>query len=161
MKHPSRIQVARVATSFGFFQFLMPVLGWLTGQLVVNAIASYDHWYAFPLLAFVGGKMLWESLHKTDDHEKSADISKGLTLLLLSVATSIDALAIGFSFAFLNLNIILSSLTIGIVASLVTVVGFYLGRLAGKSLGKRAEMAGGLILIAIGFRILLTHLLAD
>src|SRR3972149_7086630 len=113
-KRHSPRQIFLVASSFGFFQFLMPVLGWLTGQLVLNVIASYDHWLAFALLSCVGGKMLWEALQSKDDGRKTSDISKGFTLLLLSVATSIDALAVGFSFAFLNLNIVLSSLTIGI-----------------------------------------------
>ena len=160
MKNLSLAQVGRVSSSFGFFQFLMPVVGWFAGQILVNAIASYDHWIAFALLAFVGGKMLWESLHHKENAHEHPDISRGFTLLFLSVATSIDALAVGFSFAFLKMNIMVSSITIGIVAFLVTATGFYVGRLAGKSLGKRAEIVGGLILIAIGFRILLTHLLA-
>src|ERR1035437_7770575 len=113
MKHLSHAQVGRVSASFGFFQFLMPVVGWLTGQLLVKAIASYDHWIAFALLSFVGGKMLWESLHHKGDDHKPGDISKGLTLLFLSLATSIDALAVGFSFAFLKMNIWVSSITIG------------------------------------------------
>ena len=151
-------QVFRASLSFGIFQALMPVIGWLVGLTVVDLIADYDHWLAFALLSFIGGKMIWESFRSEGSRPAGTDITKGIVLLTLSVATSIDALAVGLSFAFLEVNITLASATIGSVAFVVSVMGFFLGRKAGRLMGKRAEAIGGLILIAIGLRILLTHL---
>ncbi|HAS27828.1 MAG TPA: hypothetical protein DCR59_01285 [Dehalococcoidia bacterium] len=158
MKSVSRKQIIVASLSFGIFQALMPVLGWLAGQTVVDLIADYDHWLAFALLAFIGGKMVWESFRKENDDCKT-DITKPGTLLTLSIATSIDALAVGLTFAFLEVNIAVAAGVIGITAFLVSVLGFVLGKKAGTALGKRAELIGGLILIAIGLRILLSHLL--
>lgn len=158
MKSVSRKQIIVASLSFGIFQALMPVLGWLAGQTLVGLIADYDHWLAFALLAFIGGKMVWESFRKENDECKT-DITKPGTLLTLSIATSVDALAVGLTFAFLEVNIALASGVIGITAFLVSVLGFVLGKKAGTALGKRAELIGGLILIAIGLRILLSHLL--
>jgi putative Mn2+ efflux pump MntP len=156
----SRVQVLRVAFMFGLFQAVMPVLGWLAGKTVVEYIADYDHWVAFVLLAVVSGRMLWESFRPPRGEEKTVDITRGLLLLTLSVATSIDALAVGLSFGFLKLNIAIASPTIGVVAFIVTIVGFILGRKAGRYLGRWAEIAGAVILMAIALRILLSHLLA-
>jgi putative Mn2+ efflux pump MntP len=103
--------------------------------------------------------MIWESFHPEDDEKKTPDFTKGLLLLTLSIATSIDALAVGLSFAFLKVNILTASLTIGITAFLITILGFLLGKKVGGFVGKRAELVGGLILIGIGVRILLTHLI--
>jgi putative Mn2+ efflux pump MntP len=155
----SRWRGPRTALSFGAFQAAMPVIGWLAGRTVVNFISSYDHWVAFGLLAFVGGKMLWESVHGDEEHEGKGDVTRGLMLLTISLATSIDALAVGLSFAFLEVNIAAASLTIGVVAAVITGLAFLLGRKAGKMLGKRAETIGGLVLIGIGVRILVSHLL--
>jgi putative Mn2+ efflux pump MntP len=155
----SRWRGPRTALSFGAFQAAMPVIGWLAGRTVVNFIISYDHWVAFGLLAFVGGKMLWESVHGDEEHEGKGDVTRGLMLLTISLATSIDALAVGLSFAFLEVNIAAASLTIGVVAAVITGLAFLLGRKAGKMLGKRAETIGGLVLIGIGVRILVSHLL--
>ena len=158
-KNHSRARVLRVALSFGLFQAVMPLLGWLVGRTVVDFIAAYDHWVAFGLLAVVSGRMFWESLHPEKGEEKEADITSGLLLLTLSIATSIDALAVGLSFAFVEVNIALASPIIGAVAFLVTTVGFILGKKASRLIGKRAEAIGGIILLAIAFRILLGHLL--
>jgi manganese efflux pump family protein len=147
----------RASLSFGLFQAIMPVLGWLAGRTFVNFIGGFDHWLAFGLLGFVGGRMLWESFHP-EREEKRTDITKGLILLTLSIATSIDALAVGLSFAFLKVNILTASLTIGFTAFLVTIIGFLLGKKVGELVGRSAELIGGLILIGIGVRILLTHL---
>jgi putative Mn2+ efflux pump MntP len=157
MKSHSRLQVLRAAVAFGLFQALMPVLGWLIGQTVVDLIADYDHWVAFGLLAIVGGHMLWESFRHREDR-KATDITRGWPLIVLSLATSIDALAVGLTFPFIDVNIWLASPTIGLVAFAATVVGFLLGRRVGKLAGRWASAVGGLLLIAIGFRILLTHL---
>ena len=153
------IQVLRISLAFGFAQAIMPVLGWLAGRTVVNLISSFDHWVAFALLAGVGGKMLWESFHEKEEKGKSTDITRGLLLFTMSIATSIDSLAVGLSFAFLKVNIALASVTIGIVACLVTAISFLIGRKLGSVMEKRAEIIGGVVLIGIGLRILLEHLL--
>ena len=158
-KNHSWLRIFRVAFSFGLFQALMAVLGWLAGRTVVDLIADYDHWVAFTLLAIVSGKMLWESFRSEGGQEKVIDVTKGFMLLTLSIATSIDALAVGLSFAFLKVDMVLASLTIGVVAFVVTTFGFMLGKKAHKLIGKRAETIGGIILLAIAFRILLSHLL--
>ena len=149
----------RTALAFGFFQAVMPVLGWLAGRTIVDIISDYDHWIAFGLLAFIGGKMLWESFERKEEKSKNTDITSGLLLLTASLATSIDALAVGLSFAFVDVNIILASLTIGIIAFVVTAVGFPLGRKISRVAGRWAEVIGGTVLIGIGLRILVTHLL--
>lgn len=155
----TRLQTLRVAFFFGFFQALMPLIGWFAGRTIVNLIANFDHWIAFGLLAFVGGRMVWESFHH-ESNEKPVDISRGWMLLTLSIATSLDALAVGLAFAFEKINIWLAISVIGAVAFIVTWIGFVIGRKVGEIVGKRAELIGGLILIGIGVRILLTHLLA-
>lgn len=149
----------RVSLAFGMFQALMPVLGWLAGRTMVEFIADYDHWAAFALLAIVSGRMLWQAFHPRRSQDKETDITQGVLLITLSIATSIDALAVGLSFAFLEVNIAMASLTIGTVAFLVTIAGFMLGKRASKAIGKRAEAIGGLILLAVAFRVLLSHIL--
>jgi putative Mn2+ efflux pump MntP len=153
------LQVLRLSFFFGFFQAIMPTIGWLLGRTFVDFIGPFDHWIAFGLLAFIGGKMLWEFFHSKDEKEKDYDITRGTQLLLLSVATSIDAMAAGLSFAFLEVNIILAVVTIGVTAFVVTGVGFIAGRTAGRFLGRWAELAGGLVLIGFGIRIVMEHLL--
>ncbi len=155
----SRFQVFRTSVAFGAFQALMPLLGWLAGNTFVDLISDYDHWVAFGLLAFIGSRMIWESLRHQGAEPLRRDFSRGFILITLAVATSIDALAVGLSFAFLEVNIVLAVVTIGGVAFAVTALGFVVGRRVGQRLGRRAETAGGLILIAIGIRILLSHLL--
>jgi putative Mn2+ efflux pump MntP len=157
-KNHSWTKYTRVALSFGVFQALMPIIGWLAGRTFVDLIASYDHWVAFGLLGFVGGKMVFEAFHHHESRKDDKDITKGWLLITLSVATSIDALAVGLSFAFLKVNILLASGIIGVTAFVITIVGFVAGRKAGEVIGKRAELLGGLILVAIGLRILVSHL---
>jgi manganese efflux pump family protein len=160
MKVLSRFQILRASLSFGLFQAIMLVLGWLAGQVLVDFIGNFDHWLAFVLLAFIGGKMVWESLRKEDkEKEKKPDFTRGLLLLTLSIATSIDSLAVGLSFAFLEVNIAWASLTVGLTTFMITLIAIFLGKKVGKIIGERAELIGGLILIAIGLRILITHLL--
>lgn len=156
---PSFVQVFRASLAFGLFQGLMPVLGWLAGRTIVEFIADYDHWLAFALLAFIGGKMIWESFHSRDGSKRNIDITAGFLLLTLAVATSIDALVIGVTFAFIEVDITVASLTIGAVAFIATAIGFLLGRKAGSLIGKRAETIGGIVLIGIGLKILLEHML--
>ena len=137
----------------------MIIIGWLAGRTVIDFISTYDHWLSFALLLFVGGRMIWESLHEKEGEEKKADITRWLLLLTLSLATSLDALAVGLSFAFLKVNLTLASATIGAVAFIITFGGFFAGKKLGALIGKRAEIIGGIILILIGVRILLEHLL--
>ena len=136
----------------------MLVLGWLAGTTIVDFISSFDHWIAFGLLAFVGGKMLWEAFHEKED-EKPADVSRGLLLLTLSIATSLDSLAVGLAFAFEDINLWVAAPIVGITSLVISAIGFLIGTKVGDMFGKRAEIIGGLILIGIGIRILLEHLL--
>jgi putative Mn2+ efflux pump MntP len=158
IKTVSFAPILRTAVTFGAFQAVMPALGWLAGRTVVNFISGYDHWVAFALLALVGGRMIWESFRPAGNR-RQIDISKGLVLVTLAIATSIDALAVGLTFAFLEVNIAIACSIIGVVAFGVTVAGFTLGRKVSIWLGKYAEAIGGVILIAIGLRVLLTHTL--
>lgn len=159
IKNLRKVQVFRTALAFGIAQTLMPVIGWLVGRTVTDFIAVYDHWVAFGLLAVIGFRMIWEAFHEKDERKQDTDISRGWLLITLAVATSIDALAVGLSFAFLNTNIVYASSIIGIVAFLITTLGFYIGRKAGGLLGQRAKIAGGLILIGIGIKIIVTHII--
>ena len=151
-------RILRTATSFGLFQAVMPTIGWFLGHNLVQFIESFDHWVAFALLVFVGIRMIWESLHKKEGDEKQVNITRGVPLLVASFATSIDSLAAGLSFAFLNVSIVMAVATIGVTAFIITGVGFFIGRKAGRYLGKWAETVGGIILISIGIKIILSHL---
>lgn len=154
----SKAGVLRTSLSFGLFQAVMPVLGWLAGRTAVGLIGAYDHWVAFALLAFVGGRMVWASFQRDSGGGKQTDITRGLALLVLSVATSIDAMAVGLTFALLDTNIAVASAAIGAVAFAGTAAGFIVGARSGRLMGKRAELVGGIILIGIGLRILLSHI---
>lgn len=149
--------VTRLALSFGLFQFLMPVLGWLAGRGLSRWLEAVDHWVAFVLLVAIGGKMLWESFRPPDGPAR--DHTRGWMLLTLSIATSIDALAVGFSMGFLEVSIWMPSLIIGVVAAVLTAIGAVFGSRLGCRFGVRAERFGGLVLIGIGVRILISHLL--
>ncbi len=155
----SWLKVLRLSFSFGLFQALMPVLGWLAGRTIVDYIVDYDHWVAFALLGAVSSRMFWGAMRHENSQENDRDITKGFILLILSIATSIDALAVGLSFAFLDINITLASAIIGAVAFIFTAIGFLLGRKASDVIGKRAEIVGGIILLAIAVRILLSHIM--
>jgi putative Mn2+ efflux pump MntP len=180
----------RASLSFGLFQFFMPVMGWLLGETVSSYITAYDHWIAFGLLAFIGGKMIFEgiramprgragsgtSLEQTAVPEQAAggqspgksiksagDIRDSGTLLVLSLATSIDALAVGISLSILNQSIWISAALIGGITFLVCLLGFEIGRRLRQGIGlvleKWAQFAGGLILIGLGCKILAEHIL--
>ena len=149
----------RLSFHFGFFQFMMPVIGWFLGVRIAPAIESIDHWIAFGLLAFVGARMI----HAGFDPKGQAyttDPSRGLTLVMLAVATSIDALAIGLTLAMLQVRIWYPSVVIGIVTGGLSLVALRVGSQLGARFGKRMEIAGGLILVLIGLRILISHLTA-
>jgi putative Mn2+ efflux pump MntP len=158
-RNQSWLKVFPVALSFGIFHAVMPALGWLLGRTVMDHISGFDHWIAFALLAFVGGKLIYESLRRSNDGDKPTDIASGLMLITVSFATSIDALAVGLSFALIDVNIGVASPVIGLVAMTITGAGFVVGKQAGKLVGKRAKTVGGLILLAIAARILISHYL--
>lgn len=145
----------RMAAVFGGFQALMPVMGWGAGLAVRGFVESVAPWLAFGLLAWVGGKMLWEAFHPADECERT-DNTRGLRLLVLGVAVSLDALAVGLSLSLVQVSIWFPVLVIGLVTAGFTVLGLHLGcRMARASrLGFYAEVAGGLVLIAIGVRVL-------
>lgn len=157
IKNLKTFHAIRASIFFGFFQFLMPVAGWYLGSAFAIYIQALDHWVAFGLLVFIGGKMIWESFRGT---EATGDIRRISSLCLLAVATSIDALAVGFSFSILGQGIWLPAVIIGGITFIVCVAGFGIGRRVGVILEKWAGLAGGLILIGIGVKILFEHLLA-
>jgi len=153
------LNVKRILTiSFflAFFQSLMPLIGWFAGIGIEKYIKEFDHWIAFLLLLLIGGKMIYEGLQKNDS-EKDTEL-KILTLIGQSFATSIDAFAVGISFAFLNLSIITPVLLIGLVTFLASILGLQLGKYFGKRIGKSVEIFGGIVLIGIGVKILIEHL---
>ncbi|MBW1898186.1 MAG: manganese efflux pump [Deltaproteobacteria bacterium] len=159
LKNVSPRQFFRLSWHFGLFQAVMPVIGWCAGLSVRAFIESYDHWVAFGLLAFVSVNMLRSALGKSEKSELRNDPTKGSSLVLLSVATSIDAFAVGLSMAFINVSIWFPALVIGIIASIFTAVGLLLGSRASRFvfLQKYAEFIGAGVLIAIGINILREH----
>lgn len=148
----------RMALSFGIFQAVMPVIGWLAGWGIKDFIEHIDHWIAFGLLSFIGIKMIYESTKLEKMEERNEFLAFG-TLMMLSLATSIDALAVGLTFAFLHIHIITPIMIIGAVTFLLSLTGFYIGDKFGHFFEKRIEALGGVVLIAIGIKILLQHLL--
>jgi len=150
--------VFRLAFHFGLFQGLMPAIGWHAGNLVHKHIAAFDHWIAFGLLVFVGGRMVLGALQPSEEATQPADPTAGMSLVMLSVATSIDALAVGLSLAMIGSAILMPALVIAVVAAGFTTAGMLLGRRIGSRWGSRVETAGGIILIAIGIKILIEHM---
>ncbi len=149
----------RLGFHFGLFQFLMPILGWFAGTTVSGAIADVDYWIAFVILGVVGGRMIRSGL-KTGEDTGTGDPSKGWSLIMLSIATSIDALAVGFSLAMINVEIWFPALVIGVVTAGMSVAGLRLGARLGTRFGKRMEIVGGVILIFVGARIVFEQLTA-
>lgn len=174
LKEVSGRQIFRIAFHFGLFQAMMPVLGWMAGSKAQSYIADWDHWVAFILLFLIGGKAILDSLgHKDDPGEsddesvvsgkepersrKKSDPTRGLSLLMYSVATSIDALAVGVSLAAIQVDIWEPAVIIGFVTLLMSAGGIILGNKIGSRFGEKVEILGGLILIGIGLKILLFH----
>ncbi|MFA6521138.1 MAG: manganese efflux pump MntP family protein [Candidatus Gracilibacteria bacterium] len=154
LNKPTMRKSLLTASYFGFFQFFMPILGWYGGTFFSGIINAYDHWVAFVLLVLVGGKMVFEFF--TEVEEKSFSLNHKM-LLLLAIATSIDALGVGLSYAFLHVQIIIPSIVIGVVTFIFSVVGVCLGKTLKRILKNKAELIGGIILIGIGLNILKTH----
>ena len=151
----------RLSFHFGLFQCLMPICGWMLGTTVAPLIASIDHWIAFALLGFVGVRMIRSGLASQPAQDAGAggrkDPSRGLTLVVLSIATSIDALAVGLSLAMLGSGIWYASVIIGLVTGTLSLIAIRLGSRIGRAFGPRMEVVGGMMLLGIGLRILVVH----
>ena len=147
----------RLAWHFGLFQALMTVIGWFGGEALSSFMAPIDHWIAFGLLVFLGLRMIWQARHP-GDRAQGHDPTRGWSLIVLSLATSIDALAVGVSLGLIGVSIWMPSAIIGYVALVLTYAGTHVGRSAGHYLGQWAECIGGIVLIGIGTHILLQHL---
>jgi putative Mn2+ efflux pump MntP len=150
--------VFRIAFHFGLFQALLPVIGWLFGNTIEPLVKNFDHWVAFGLLAFVGIRMIRSGLCQCEE-EIVKDPSRGWTMVMLSIAVSIDALAVGLSLAFLDVDIWTPALIIGLVTGALSLIGLRMGSKVGRRFGKPVEVLGGLVLIGIGVRILVSHLM--
>ncbi len=148
----------RLAFHFGLFQFLMPVAGWFAGITIAPLVSAFAPWLSFGLLAFVGGRMIRSGLDPNSDCYPD-DPTRGWTLVMLSVATSIDALAVGMSLALQNVTVWFPAVVIGVVTSSLSLAGLLFGNQLGQRFGKRMEILGGVVLIIIGLRILVIHLL--
>lgn len=157
-KKITKITPLIMAVLFGFFQFSMAFSGWYFASLFKNFIESFDHWIAFLLLFLIGIKMIKESFEKEDKEDKKTDFTSFKILIIFSFATSIDSLAVGISFSLININIFLPAVIIGITSFLMTLIGFFTGKKIGEIFEKKAELAGGLILIIIGVKILFEHI---
>lgn len=156
MKSMSWKKAIIVGLYFGVFQALMPVIGFFLGATFEGVVTQVDHWIAFGLLTFIGINMLKEAFGKDEEnHDDNVDFK---TMSMLAIATSIDALAVGITFAFLKVNMILASLMIGIVTFAICVIGVKIGNKFGDKYERKAETVGGLILILMGLKILLEHL---
>lgn len=149
--------IFRLSFHFGLFQFGMPVLGWFSGSRVTHLISAWDHWLALGLLSVVGGRMVRSGLSR-EQESFHGDPSRGLSLVMLSLATSIDAFAVGLSLAMIGVHILYPSVVIGLVTAGLSLLGLKIGDRLGQRFGKRMEVVGGLILIGIGLRILWEHL---
>ena len=159
IEKPSFRHYFRFSWHFGLFQFLMPIIGYYAGVLIADIICRFDHWIALILLSVIGIKMLWESFGNDDEKKDVKDPSRGLTLIMLSIATSIDAAAVGLSFAALNIPILFPSIIIGVVCIVFSAFGLFLGTRIGLKIGKWAERFGGVVLVLLGVKICLEHLL--
>lgn len=149
----------RLSFHFGLFQFLMPVVGWALGISVRGYIEAWDHWIAFAMLSLVGLNMLREALFGEEEEKRSGDPTRGVQLIMLSVATSIDAMAVGLSFAMIGVSVWWPAVVIGLVCAAVTAAGVKIGRILGgtRILGNKVSVLGGLVLIGIGIKILHEH----
>jgi manganese efflux pump family protein len=155
----------RMAIFFGFFQMVMPIIGWAAGVTFSHYVQEIDHWIAFGLLAFVGGRMIYSGLPFKNKEEVSCDYNTGQdcrhlpTLLMLSIATSIDAMAVGLSFAMIKISVIIPSMIIGVVTFAISLAGYFIGKKLGNRLNIQLDIIGGIVLIGIGIKILLEHII--
>jgi len=149
--------VFRLSFHFGLFQFMMPVIGWTVGIGVASLIHAADHWIAFGLLSIIGGRMIYSGIRPEAESYRT-NPSKGWSLVMLSLATSIDALAVGLSLAMLQVNILYPSVCVGVITAGLSIVGIRLGHKSGQRYGTKVEIIGGVLLFLIGLRILIEHL---
>lgn len=156
MKKLDKKKVITIALYFGVFQAIMPIIGYLLGISFKEVVESIDHWIAFFLLAVIGINMIRESL--SEESENLNDLTDFKTMTPLAIATSIDALAVGITFAFLSVNIVEAVTIIGIITIVLSIIGVFIGNKFGNKYGKRAETIGGIVLVSIGLKILLEHL---
>jgi len=159
IKHLKIRHSLRIGLFFGFFQAFMPVIGWLAGKSIRDAISGVDHWIVFGLMGIIGGKMIYESF-KIPSNRKGFDPLHISVLLFLSIATSIDALAVGIGFAFLQIAIITPVIIIGIITFLLSFAGTYIGHRMGHFFERKIEFAGGAVLIVMGTKFLVEHLVS-
>ncbi len=154
-------EASAIGLAFGLFQALMPVIGYAAGQVFTEYVQHFDHWIALVLLGFIGGKMVYEGIRECRCPEATPVRKKlGMRMLVVqAVATSIDALAVGVSFAFLNINIISAALFIGVTTFICSFIGVFIGKKCGCMLGVKAEILGGVILVLIGLKIFIEHVL--
>lgn len=158
LRSVSARQTFRLAFHFGLFQAFMPIAGWSAGHVAQSYIREWDHWVAFGLLVLLGGKSLYAAVRASDDEVLQSDPTRGVSLVVFSIATSIDALAVGLSLAMLHVSIWYPSAVIGVVTAAVTTLGVVIGSRLGARFGRRMELVGGIVLIAIGAKILFSHL---
>ena len=161
MSKVNKKQAVIIALFFGGFQAIMPVIGWLLCKGFQTYIEAFDHWIAFALLAFIGVKMIIETLREKEDDVVIEEMDPPLDMkemLMLAIATSIDALAVGISLAALDRPIVESAAIIGVVTFVISIIGVYIGKFFGNRYKKRAELTGGIILVLIGVKILCEHM---
>ena len=151
--------VLRMAFFFGAFQAVMPLIGWLVGLSFKDAIMAYDHWVAFGLLTVIGGKMIYESFKLKSAEEKATDVSSLMVVLVLAIATSIDALAVGVTLSLITEHVAVAVIVIGMITFVLSYIGCWLGKRIGHLFENRIEIVGGVILIGIGVKILLQDML--
>ncbi len=148
----------RIAFSFGFFQAVMPLIGWLMGEKIHDLVSAVDHWIAFGLLFLIGFRMIYESIFRGECDDRRVDLLQLHILLVLSLATSIDALAAGLSLSFLGFQILLPSLIIGVITFLLSLFGIFVSRRYRRLPSRKIERIGGAILIMLGVKILIEHI---
>ena len=162
--HVRAVHVVKIALFFGGFQALMPLLGWMIGAAFGEHVRAWDHWIAFVLLGAIGLKMLWDArpgAHADDEAAPSSDPFAPRVLLVLSIATSIDALAAGVTLPMLEAPMLVTLSTIGVTTAVLSAIGLLVGRRFGAMLGKRLDVIGGLALVGLGTKILIEHLGGD
>ncbi|WGL94109.1 manganese efflux pump MntP [Arsenophonus nasoniae] len=158
--NPSLREAIRTGLIFGIIEAITPIIGWCLGLLASQYVIKLNHWIAFGLLFILGSQMIYQSYHRAKNNNKSPLIHyhNSFTLITTAIATSLDAMAIGVSLAFLQINIIHTAMTIALMAMIMATLGILLGRYIGPLLGKTAEMMGGVTLIMIGFSIIYQHI---
>ena len=158
---PAAASALRVGVAFGSAQALMPLGGWALGVAFAPVVQQLDHWVAFILLAAIGGHMVWEGLKQDAEASKASPLAVGWALFAAAIATSIDAAAAGVTLAFMDQPVLIASFIIGAVTLAIATAGVFVGGLVGAAAGGRAEVAGGLLLIFLGMKILTEHLLSS